>query len=118
MPLTGRARGAGLRAAMSGVIGAVGATVLPTVVARWSWRSSACSTIRSTWSRTRSSAARCVADSVEVVDAVGIVAVVVRLRSRFSRRSVLRSILAWRRSRTSSRRSESNFSIEPMTGLL
>ena len=70
MPLTGRARGAGLRAAMSGVtdaVGAVGATVLPTVVARWSWRSSA----RSTSSRTRSSAARCVADSVELADAVG-----------------------------------------------
>ena len=45
-------------------------------------------------------------------------AIRVRLRSRSSRRSVLRSILAWRRSRTSSRRSESTFSIEPMTGLL
>jgi hypothetical protein len=62
--------------------------------------------------------ARRVGDSVEVVDAVGIGVVVVSLRSRSSRRCALRSILAWRRSRTSSRRSESNFSIEPMTGLL
>ena len=41
-----------------------------------------------------------------------------RLRSRASRRSCLRAILACRRSRTSSRRSESAFSIEPIRASL
>ena len=73
-------------------------SVASAVAVIWSWRSSASITIRSSAASTSSCAARWIADS-----GGGAALICERLRSRASRRCCLRSILACRRSRTSSR---------------